>query len=67
MKVLVLVLLLSGGLLAGCGDGGSSGQQAQNSLMESDPMEPDPMMTMTPGGPMMGGAPMMQTTPRMTR
>jgi hypothetical protein len=55
MKLLSFLLLLTAGVISACGDGGSMGQQAQNSnaVMGSDSsMMPDGSMTPTPTMPM---------------
>ena len=60
MKAAALLLLLSGGWIAACGDDHSSGQQDQSGVMGSNPM-------MAPDNSMMGAAPLMQMTPSMAR
>ena len=57
LKRLAFLLLVTAAVVAACGDGGSMGEQAQNSnaVMGSDgSMMPDGSMTPTPTMPMMG-------------
>ena len=57
MKRLAFLLFVTAAVVAACGDGGSMGEQAQNSnaVVGSDgSMVPDGSMTPTPTMPMMG-------------
>jgi hypothetical protein len=67
MKRLAFLLFVTAAVVSACGDGGSMGEQAQNSnaVMGSDgSMMPDGSMTPTPTMPMMG---MMSSMSRKAR